>query len=183
MDSTGRKTALASMLAARDTIEPVKALQQSGNGGQVPFAALWRWYLSLVQLARDATDGDKARSSKFTNCWAKGLSSHVRDPLGCQPIIGPALHRFEVAQARQHPRYGGAMPPPAAGSRYPPSVQFIRESTIRNEACRHKLPNGREQSKGAGVCGPFIGQRTVHLAPAGRSFPAYWLHRAIMAAF
>ena len=121
------------------------------------------------------------RSLRIVGRRASARTSATR--LVASPLLVPPLHRFKVAQARQHPRYGGAMPPPAAGSRYPPSVQFIRESTIGNEACRHKLPNGREQSKGAGVCGPFIGQRTVHLAPAGRSFPAYWLHRAIMAAF
>jgi hypothetical protein len=73
------------------------------------------------------------------------------------------------------------MPPPATGGRYPPSVQFIRQPTLGNEACRHKLPNGREQSQGAGVCGPLIGQRTMHLAPAGRRFPALSLHWAIVA--
>ena len=39
------------------------------------------------------------------------------------------------------------MPPTANGAQYSPSVQFIRQATLRNEACRHKLPNGREQSK------------------------------------
>jgi hypothetical protein len=70
--------ALAATLAARYAIEPVKALQQSGNHGQVPFAAPWRWYLSLVQLASDGLDGDKARFPKFTNCRAKGLSARPR---------------------------------------------------------------------------------------------------------
>jgi hypothetical protein len=45
------------------------------------------------------------------------------------------------------------LPPPAPG--IPPSVQFIRQRTVGNEACRHKLSNGREQSKGASVCGPL----------------------------
>ena len=53
IDSTGRKTALA---AVRDTIEPVKALQQSANGASMPFAAPCRWHLSFVQFARDAAD-------------------------------------------------------------------------------------------------------------------------------
>jgi hypothetical protein len=47
------------------------------------------------------------------------------------------------------------MPPTATGARYPPSVQFIRQPTLGNEACRHKLSNDREQSKGAGVCSPI----------------------------
>ena len=47
------------------------------------------------------------------------------------------------------------MPPTANGARYSPSVQFIGQATLRNEACRHKLPNGREQSKRVGVCGPL----------------------------
>jgi len=38
------------------------------------------------------------------------------------------------------------MPPTANGARYSPSVQFIRQATLRNEACRHKPPNGREQA-------------------------------------
>src|SRR6266851_4625458 len=120
----------------------------------MPFAAPCRWYLSLVQLARDGLDGDKARFPKFTNCRAKGLSSHVRDALARQSIVDPVLSRRELAQARKHPRYGGAMPPTANGAWYPPSVQFIRQRALGNEACRHKLPNGREQSKGAGVCCP-----------------------------
>ena len=73
--------ALAATLAARDAIEPVKALHQSGNGGEVPFAASWCCYPSLVQLARDGFDGDKARFAKFANCRTKGLGSHVRDRL------------------------------------------------------------------------------------------------------
>jgi hypothetical protein len=47
----------------------------------VPFAASCRWYPSLVQLAPDGLDGDKAGFPKFTNCRARGLGSHVRDPL------------------------------------------------------------------------------------------------------
>jgi len=121
----------------------------------VPFAAPCRWYPSPVQLARDGTDGDKARFPKLANCRAKGLSSHVRDPLACQSIVDPALSRREQAQARKHPHYGGTMPPTATGARYPPSVQLIRHPTLGNEACRHKLPNGWEHSKGAGVCGPL----------------------------
>jgi hypothetical protein len=40
---------------------------------------------------------DKARFPKFTNCWAKGLSSHVSDPLAYQSIVDPALSRRESA--------------------------------------------------------------------------------------
>ena len=129
------------MLAARDAIEPVKALQQSGNHGQVPFAAPWRWYLSLVQLASDGLDGDKARFPKFTNCWAKGLSSHVSDPLDRQ------------RHAPKRPPHSVAMPVATTGARNSSSVQFLRQLTLGNEACRHKLPNGREQIKRVGVCG------------------------------
>src|SRR5216683_6606130 len=119
----------------------------------MPFAAPCRWYPPLVQLARDGLNGEKARFPKFTNCRAKGLGSHVRDPLACQFIVDPAPSRNEQVQTRKHPRYGGLMPPTANGARYPPSVQFIRQPTLGNEACRHKLSNGREQRKGAGVCG------------------------------
>ena len=129
------------MLAARDAIEPVKALQQSGNHGQVPFAASWRWYPSLVQLVRDGLDGDKTRFAKFTNCRTKGLGSHVSGPLHRQP------------HAPKHPHYSGAMPASAKGSRYPSSVQLTRQLTLGNEASRHELPNGRGQSSGTGVCG------------------------------
>ena len=48
LDTTGRKTALAAMSVVRGAIELLKALQQSGNHGQVPFAASW----ALVSLAR-----------------------------------------------------------------------------------------------------------------------------------
>ncbi len=121
----------------------------------MPFAAACCWYPALVQLARNGVDGDKACFPKFTNCRAKGLGSHIRDPLACQSIVDPALSRREQAQAGKHPCYGVAMPPTASDAQYPPSVQFIRQPTLGNEACRHKLSNGREQSKGAGVCGPI----------------------------
>jgi hypothetical protein len=104
-----RETVLAASLAARDTIEPFKALQQSGNGGEAPLAALCRWYPSLVQLARDGRDGDKARFPKFTYCWAKGLSSHINDPLACQFAVDPTF-RHEQIQASKHPNDSGAMP-------------------------------------------------------------------------
>jgi len=37
----------------------------------------------------------------------------------------------------------------------PLRFNFIRQDTSGNEACRHKLPNGWEHRKGAGVCGPL----------------------------
>src|SRR5258707_6242129 len=83
-----------------------------------PFAASCRWYPSLVQLARDGRDGDKARFPKFTNCWAKGLSSQVSDPLACQFTVGPAPLRHEQVQTRKHPRYGGAIAAPATPGRH-----------------------------------------------------------------
>ena len=140
------------MSAVRETIE---ALQQSGNGGEVPFATSRCCYPSLVQLSRDSLDRDKARFAKSTNCRAKRLSSHVRDPL-LESIVDSVLPRREQIQALKHPQYSVAMPPTAAGSWYPPPVQFIREPTMGNEACRYEHSNGREQSEGARVCGPLI---------------------------
>jgi hypothetical protein len=92
------------MLAVRETIEPVKALQQSGNGGAVPFTASWRRYPSLVQLACDGLDGDKARFAKFANCRSKAFGSHVCGPLVSQSIADPAIVR--QPQALKHPHYG-----------------------------------------------------------------------------
>ena len=138
------------MWAARDTIEPIKALQQSGNGGEVPSATSRCCYPLLVQLGRDGLDGDKARFPKFTNCWAKGLSSHVNDPLACQFTVDSTF-RHEQIQAPKHPNYSGAMPPTANGARYSPSVQLIRQATLRNEACRDQHSNGRQQNEGAGI--------------------------------
>jgi len=86
----GRKTALAAMSAVRGAIESFQALQQSGNGGWVPFAASCCWYPSSVQLSRDGVAGDKARFSKPTNCRAIGLRSHVRDPPQCK-VIGSTM--------------------------------------------------------------------------------------------
>ena len=47
------------------------------------------------------------------------------------------------------------MPPAAQGTCYPSSIQLIRKTEIGSEARCHKFSNGREQSKGAGVCGPL----------------------------
>jgi hypothetical protein len=105
--STGGKTALAATLAERDTIEPLKTLQQSANAKGVPFAALCCRYSSLVQLPRDGLDGDKARFPKFTNCRSQGLGSRIRGLLLCQTIIGPTVAQRYQAQARQRPYYGG----------------------------------------------------------------------------
>jgi hypothetical protein len=144
------KRALAPGFAVRGAIEPFQALQQSGNGGEVPFAASWCCYPSLVQLARDGLDGDKARFAKFANCRTKALGSHVRRPLVSQSTADPAT--VLQPQALKHPHYGVAMPPTASGARHPSSVQFVRQTTMGNEAGCHKLLDGRQQSKGAGVC-------------------------------
>ena len=123
----------------------------------MPFAAGCRWYPSLVQLAGDGTDGDKARLPKIINRWPECLSSKVRDSLHCEAIVGSAMFRRELAQARKQPPYAAAMPPTGAGTCYAPSVQLIRETTLGSEARRHKLSNGGEQDKDAGVRGPLIG--------------------------
>ena len=148
--------ALATTLAARDTIQPFQAPQQTANGGWLPFAAPCRLYPLHVQLSRDVLGGDKARFAKFPNCRAIGFSSHVRGLLGCSSIVDPALAQLDQAQARQHPHDGGAMPASAKGGRYPSSVQLTRQLTLGNEASRHELPNGRGQSSGAGVCGLLV---------------------------
>jgi hypothetical protein len=72
-------------------------VQQSTNARWVPFATPCRWYLSLVQLARDGLDGEKARFPKFTNCRAKSLGSRVRDLLACQSIVDLALAERDPA--------------------------------------------------------------------------------------
>ena len=178
IDSTGRKTALAAALAARDAIEPVKALQQSGNSGEVPFAALRCSYSLPVQLVRNGLDGDKARSSKLTNCRAKDLSSCVRGPLVHQFIVDPVLFRI---QAPKHPHHSGAMPPAASGSWYPPSVQLFRQRPACYEASRHNLPKCRDQIESAGICGVLVRNCTVYRRSARRSFVTRLVHFAIMA--
>jgi hypothetical protein len=127
------------MSAARGAIEFLKALQQSGNGGLVPFAASRRWCLSLVQLASDGQVGDKARFPKFTNCRAHGLSPRVRDPPDCQSVVAIASQ----PEAEQQSLYGGSMPSTAMGGQYFPPIQFLRQRMLGNEARRHKLSNGR----------------------------------------
>jgi hypothetical protein len=109
------------MSVVRGAIELLKALQQSGNHGQVPFAASWRWYPSLVQLVPDGLDGDKTRFAKFTNCRTTSLGSHVSGPLDRQP------------HAPKHPHYSGKMPASAKGSRYSSSVQLTRQLTLGNK--------------------------------------------------
>jgi hypothetical protein len=118
----------------------------------MPFAALCRRYPSLVQLPGDGIDGDKARFPKFTNCRSQGLGSRIRGPLVCQTIIGPAVAQRYQAQARQHPYYGGQMPPAAKGGRYAPSVQLVRQRSVRNEVSHHQLPNGRGACTDVRVC-------------------------------
>jgi hypothetical protein len=85
--------ALAVTLAARDAIEPVKALQQSGNGGEAPLAALCRWYPSLVQLASGGRDGDKApfRSLRIVGPTASARTSATR--LLVRPMLRLAMPR------------------------------------------------------------------------------------------
>jgi hypothetical protein len=159
-------------VSARKTIEPVKALQESGNGGEVPYAASWWCYPSLVQLARDGLDGDKACFAKFANCRTKGLGSHVRGPFHCKVIVDPTMFQRKLAQARQHPQYGVAMPVTATGGCNSSSVQFICQLTLGNKASCHKLLNGRQQSKGACVCSLPIRQGTF----AGCAFLTCFFH-------
>src|SRR3982074_2478583 len=73
------------------------------------------------------------------------------------------------------------MPSAATGRRYPLSVQLIRQSPLRNEALPLQLTNGRDQSRGAGVCCLLGRCPAAYSSPAGQSFPVK-LHRAIMAA-
>jgi hypothetical protein len=39
----------------RGSLQSCQAVQHSADAGWVPFAAQCSWYLSLIQLARDAT--------------------------------------------------------------------------------------------------------------------------------
>ena len=73
--------------------------------------------------------------------------------LECQSLDAVA---GQLVGAPQHPPYASAMPATAMGGWYPPSVQFIRQRSLGNEACSHKLSNGRGQSGGAGVCSPLV---------------------------
>jgi hypothetical protein len=73
------------------------------------------------------------------------------------------------------------MPSAATGRRYPLSVQLIRQSPLRNEALPLQLTDGRDQSRGAGVCCLLGRCPAAYSSPAGQSFPVK-LHRAIMAA-
>jgi hypothetical protein len=91
IDSTGRKTGLAAMLAARRTIKSVEALQQSGHGREVPSATSRCCHPLLVQLGRDGVGGDEARSPEFPNCRSHGLGSHVCRLLVPQSIIDIAI--------------------------------------------------------------------------------------------
>ena len=140
--------------SSRGRLQPFQAVQQSANAGRVPFAAKCRWYLSRVQLARDGTKRNEVLSPQCSNCRSQSLGSRICGLLVCQSIVDPvALAVRNQAQARQYPHHGGVAPATAAGGRYSSSVQLIRQRTARNEASRHKLLNGRGQSKGAGVCG------------------------------
>jgi hypothetical protein len=145
---------------ARGSLQPFQAVQQSADAGSVPFAAPCRWYLSLVQPARDGLEGDEARCPKITNCRGQRTSSRVRGPLVCQSIVDPAIvdsaiFGREQIHVRQYPHDGGVVPPAAMGGRYSSSVQFIRQRPARNEASRPELTNDRDQGVGAGVCGPL----------------------------
>jgi hypothetical protein len=136
--------------------EPFQAVQQSANAGRVPFAAKCRWYLSRVQLVRDGTKRNEVLPLQCSNCRSQSLSSRICGQLACQSIVDPgALAVRSQAQARQYPHHGGVAPGAGAGGWYSSSVQLFRQRTARNEASRHKLPNGRGQSKGAGVCRPL----------------------------
>ena len=108
------------MLAARDTIEPVKMLQESGHHGHVPFAAPCRWYAPFVQLARNATDGHKARFSKIKDRSPECLSSQVRDPLHCKIIASSTMFR----RARAGPAAGAS-----SARRNGPRARPIRASS------------------------------------------------------
>jgi hypothetical protein len=133
--------------------EPFQAAKQSANAGWMPLASQCRWYLSLVQFARDGLKGHGALCLECANSRSQSLGSRICGLVACKSNLDPALG--DQTQARKHPPDGGAMPATAKGGRYSPSVQFIRKLTLGNEASRHKLPNGRRQSSGAGVCGPL----------------------------
>jgi hypothetical protein len=123
----------------------------------MPFRAPRGWYPSLVQLSRDGIDGDKASFPKLSDYRGQRLSSHFRDRLEFEVAVSSTMCRCESAQAREHPPYGAAMPPAVAGTRQPSSIQLIRKTEIGSKARCHKLSNGGEQDKGAGVRGPLIG--------------------------
>jgi hypothetical protein len=89
----GRKTALAAMLAARGTIQPIKALQQSLNAGSVPFAAECGWYLSRVQLSRHGGESIETPCLEFTNCWSQRLGFRIGGLVACLSIVGPAVDK------------------------------------------------------------------------------------------
>jgi hypothetical protein len=90
------------MSAVLGAIEPLQALQQSLNASWLPFAVKCRWYLSLVQLARDGAGGDKACCREFPNCRSQGFGSRLGGLLVCLPIIDPAI--CSQTKARKHPR-------------------------------------------------------------------------------
>ena len=73
------------------------------------------------------------------------------------------------------------MPATAKCGRYTSSVQFIRKRSLGNEASRHKLPNGRGQSRAREFAARLFFKAPRHPAPAGRSFLTYLLHWDIMA--
>jgi hypothetical protein len=135
--------------SVRGTIQPFESLKQSPDAGPVPLGTEWRRYFSLVQRACDGFDGE-ARFPKFKNCWAQCLGSDVRGPRECQAIV--AVTGLDQAQTYQQPCHGSAMPLTAVGGWYSPSVQFIHQLTLGNEACRHKLSNGGGHSSGVAVC-------------------------------
>jgi hypothetical protein len=65
--------------------------------------------------------------------------------LGGPPAIPWLTRHPQASGVAARPHYGGVMPATATGGRYSSSVQLIRQRTARNEASRHKLPNGRGQ--------------------------------------
>jgi hypothetical protein len=147
--------------STRGGLQPFQAVQQSANANWSPFTAPCRRYPSLVQLARDGLVGDNARFAEFKNCRAQGFSSHVRGLLVCLPIVDHTISGCDQPQVRQHPHYGGVLPSTTTGGRDSSTVQLARQRPARYEASRPKLPNGRDQNKGAGFCGSLISQRTV----------------------
>src|SRR5580693_4065977 len=134
-----------------------QALQQSANAASMPSPAACGWYLSFVKLARDGTKRDEALSLECANYRSQHLGSHIRGLLECLSIVDHGVAVRLQAQARQHPHHGGVMPAATTSGRYCSSVQLVRQRPARNEASRPKLPNGRDQSTGAGVRGPLIG--------------------------
>ena len=165
-------------LTVRETIKPFEPLQQSANAAWVPFAAPSGSYLSRIQLARDGAKRDEALYLECTNCRSQCLGSGICGLLVCQPIVDRALG--DQAEAPQYLPDAGAMPPTAEGGWYPPSIQFIRQCLLGNEACRHKLSNGRGQSSGAAVCCHMVRSRAGMLRLAGRNPRICLLHCGIM---